>query len=124
MDDELAPSRLGMTRAERPARSGLGRPHLVGDQAGEAVNVDHAHQGGGDGRRRTRHCWVVDPGDPGRRLAGLVLEWRQHRAVGWSALVLYSADAGRLTGEPNPDPLGSADVLVRAWVPATALTPA
>lgn len=52
------------------------------------------------------------------------LEWRRERTTGWSALVLYSADAGASTGQSDPDPLGSADVLVRAWVPAGELMPA
>jgi hypothetical protein len=57
-----------------------------------------------------RHCWVRVPADGGAPRAGLLLEWRQDGAGGWSGRVVYAAElrAGRWA-------------TVEEWLPAELL---
>lgn len=55
-----------------------------------------------------RHCWVMDALAPGRRAAGLLVEWRQLDGV-WQGRVAYVVDTD---GEAT---------LVETWLPASQL---
>lgn len=108
--------RRGLTLAERSALPGS-TAHLTRPDAGPpASGTSGAPPADGEperpaSRAASRHCWVSDPGLPGR-WPGVLLEWRSGPDRRWSGRVAYAVtDDGRT-------------VLVERWVPADHLEPA
>jgi len=90
----MAPSRGGLTLAERAARSG------VDPEKPKEVRPSGA-----------KHCWVTGlPGYPDH-CPGLLAEWKTDEKGHWSGRVVYAVEDGDRV------------ILIENWVPAAHLVP-